>query len=243
MRYGGRTRTVSFFSAGHFPPGTKWLLIANAVVFVVTFFTYPPRILALTPRAVVEMFMVWQLATYMFLHGGFGHIIWNMLALWMFGADIENEWGTGRFLKYYFLCGIGAGVSVVIANYAVGSPDVVTIGSSGAIFGLLLAYALLFPRRTILWGFLIPIQARWFVLIIGVISFMMSIGGGNSGISEFAHLGGLLTGYLYLRAGRIRLNPLTVMQQSYASWRRQRLKKKFEVYLRKHDSDGGPWVQ
>ena len=104
------------------------------------------------------------------------------------------------------------------------------------------AGALLFPRRTILWGFLIPIQARWFVLIIGVISFMMSIGGGNSGSSEFAHLGGLLTGYLYLRAGRIRLNPLTVMQQSYASWRRQRLKKKFEVYLRKHDSDGGPWV-
>lgn len=243
MGYRGRTRAVSFFSAEHFPPGTKWLLIANTVVFVVTFFAGPPRILALTPRAVVEGFMVWQLATYMFLHGGFGHILWNMLALWMFGAEIEQEWGTRRFLKFFFLCGIGAGVCVVLANYAVGSPDIPTIGSSGAIFGLLLAYAILFPRRTILWGFLIPIQARWFVLIIGVISFMMSIGGGNTGISEFAHLGGLLTGYLYLRAGRMRLNPLGFVQDNYASWRRQRLKRKFDVYQRKHDSDRDRWVQ
>lgn len=242
MGYRGRARAIQFFSPEYFPPGTKWLLIANVAVFIVTFFIGPPRILALTPRAVVELFMVWQLATYMFLHGGFGHIIWNMLALWMFGVEIEQEWGTRRFLKFYLLCGIGAGITVVVANYAFGNPNIPTIGSSGAIFGVLLAYALLFPRRTILWGFLIPIQARWFVLIIGVISFMMSMGGGNTGVSEFAHLGGLLTGYLYLRGGRMRLTPLKAIRENYASWRRQRMKKKFEVYMRKRDSNGGPWI-
>jgi membrane associated rhomboid family serine protease len=242
MAYRGRTRITPFLSARYFPTGTKWLLIANVTAFVVFFFTGRPLILELVPKHVVELFMVWQLATYMFLHGGFGHIIWNMLALWMFGSEIEREWGTRRFVKYYFICGVGAGVCVVVANYLVGTPEVATIGSSGAIFGVLLAYAMLFPTRTIMWGFLIPIQARWFVLIIGAVSFMMSLGGVNTGVSEFAHLGGLLVGYVYLKAARIRLDPLGAVRQNYSEWKRRRLKKKFQVYLKKHDSDRGPWV-
>ena len=126
-----------------------------------------------------------------------------MLALWMFGADLERTWGTRRFLNFYFFCGIGAGICVVLANYLVpwGDPSIPTIGSSGAIFGILLAYAMLFPNRTILWGFLIPIQVKWFVLIIGVITFMSSFQV-NTGVSEFAHLGGLLCGYIWMKKPR-----------------------------------------
>jgi membrane associated rhomboid family serine protease len=237
----GRPRTLRFLSSGYFPPGTKWLLIANVAAFLACFFIGNPPILELIPADVAGRFWVWQLATYMFLHGGFSHIIWNMLALWMFGAELEREWGTRSFLKFYLSCGVGAGVCVVIANYIVGTPEIPTIGSSGAIFGLLMAYAMLYPRRTILFSFLFPIEARWFVLIVGAVSLMMSIGGGNSGVSAFAHLGGLLTGYIYLKAARARFDPLRAMEQGYGDWKRRRLKKKFQVYLKKHD-DRGPWV-
>lgn len=250
MAYRGRSGTLRFFSADNFPEGVKWLLIVNTAVFAVTYLgnSVPlvrevSGLMALTPRAVIELFMVWQLATYMFLHGGFSHIIWNMLALWMFGADLERTWGAARFLRYYLICGVGAGVCVVVANYAVGSPDVATIGSSGAIFGILLAYGLLFPTRTILWGFLIPIQAKYFVMIIGVVAFLMSMSGGNTGVSEFAHLGGLLVGYVYLKTPRVRLNPRSQLQSAYAEWKRQRMRRKFQVYLKKSGSDRDPGVQ
>src|SRR3974390_3068264 len=114
----------SFF--GYLTPGVKWLLITNVGVFLLTSFggsfvqTYANLLLKLRAEAVVHTFMVWQVATYMFLHGGIGHILFNMLALWMFGSMLEQDWGTRRFLKYYFLCGIAAGVCVVVVNAAVG---------------------------------------------------------------------------------------------------------------------------
>ena len=248
MAYGSRYRTSGVLSFPGFPPGVKWLLISNAAVFVIAFFTASTPIatvfayMALVPRLVVGSFAIWQLATYLFLHGGFGHIIWNMLALWMFGADREQTWGTKRFLQFYFFCGIGAGVCVVIANYLFGDPSTATIGCSGAIFGILLAYAMLFPNRTILWGFLIPIQVKWFVLIIGVISFMSAFRSINSGVSEFAHLGGLLFAYIFLRMPRRRLNLTSPVRQRIHEWRLQRAKKKFQVYLRNQGSDRDPWV-
>ena len=103
----------------------------------------------LVPQAVVEVFAVWQLVTYMFLHDprGFGHILFNMLTLWMFGKDLEATWGTRRFLKFYFVCGVGAGICVVIGNSLFGTMATRTIGASGAIFGLLLAFGMLFPDR------------------------------------------------------------------------------------------------
>ena len=145
-------------------------------------------------------FAIWQLVTYMFLHDrGFGHILFNMLTLWMFGMDLERDWGTKHFLKYYFLCGIGAGICDVLVNAALGNLDTRTIGASGAIYGLLLAFGLLYPDRMVLMSFLFPIKAKYFVMIMGAIAFLSSIGSSGSRVSNVAHLGGMLFGYAYLR--------------------------------------------
>lgn len=238
---------ISFYFPG-FPPGVKWLIVANVAVFLLGIVAGNSVIggflstLRLVPAAVVEFFAIWELATYLFLHGSFSHIIWNMLALWMFGAEIEREWGTKRFLQFYFFCGIGAGICVVITGYLTHTQMTATIGASGAIFGILLAYAMLYPNRTILWGFLIPIQVKWFVLIIGVIAFVSAIWGGNSGISEFAHLGGLLFAYIYMRTPRLNFDLAAPIRQRYKEWRLQRAKKKFQVFLKKHGSDRDPWL-
>ena len=242
-----RTRSsLGIFSSPGFPKGVKGLLIGNACIFILTFFiglNGPLWIFKLIPRAVVEMFFVWQLATYLFLHGGFGHIIWNMLALWMFGADLERAWGTRRFLQFYFFCGVGAGLCVVLANYILpgGDTSAATIGSSGAIFGILLAYAMLYPNRTILWGFLVPIQVKYFVLIIGVVTFMSSFQA-NTGVSEFAHLGGLLFGYIYMKKPKRGFDWIGPAQHQYRQWKLQRAKKKFQVYMRKQGSNQDPWL-
>jgi membrane associated rhomboid family serine protease len=251
MAYRSKSGLRGVFYTPGFPPGVKWLLIINAAIFIFGFFIgllqldRPLALLALVPAQVVNWFAIWQLFTYLFLHGGFGHIIWNMLALWMFGADLERLWGTRRFLQFYFFCGVGAGICVVLLNYLLpwGNPLVPTIGSSGAIFGILLANAVLFPDRTVLWGFLIPIQMKYFVLIIGVVTFISSFQV-NQGVSEFAHLGGLLFGYLWLKTprGGWSFSPLALPRQIYRQWKWERAKRKFEVYQRKRDSDRGPWV-
>ncbi|HLJ46437.1 MAG TPA: rhomboid family intramembrane serine protease [Bryobacteraceae bacterium] len=246
-----RYRTPGMFYVPGFPPGVKWLLISNVAIFILSLFAQGTALgtvfawLALTPRIVIEGLAVWQLVTYMFLHGGFMHIIWNMLALWMFGADLERDWGTRRFLKFYFFCGVGAGICVVIVNYLLpfGNPGIATIGSSGAIFGILLAYAMMYPTRTILWGFLIPIQVRWFVLIVGAISFLSAFRGVNTGVSEFAHLGGLLFGYIYMKLPRnVGFDVIGPMRRQYHDWKIQRAKRKFQVYLKKQGSDRDKWV-
>jgi membrane associated rhomboid family serine protease len=215
MSFRSRTRAGIFYVPG-FPKGVKWLLISNVAVFLLGFFAQlvrldrPLGIFALIPVEVVKDFFVWQLATYLFLHGGFGHIIWNMLALWMFGADLERAWGTRRFIQFYFFCGIGAGVCVVVANYLLpwGNPLIPTIGSSGAIFGILLAYAMMYPDRTILWGFLIPIQ--------------------------------VLFGYIFMKSPRIQFDLAGPVRRQYHDWKLRRAKKKFQVYLRKQGSGRGP---
>src|SRR5262249_28624886 len=123
MGYSTRSyaRNYSNFGSG-LPRAIKWLLILNIAIFVIWYFTRGTRVdevfgyFALYPEAVVKLLFVWQLVTYMFLHGGIGHILFNMLALWMFGGELEQAWGTRRFLRFYFFCGIGAGICVVIAN-------------------------------------------------------------------------------------------------------------------------------
>jgi membrane associated rhomboid family serine protease len=247
MSFRSRTRSIGAFYIPGFPKGVKWLLISNVAIFVITYFAGILRIQSglllfeLTPVAVVKYFFVWQLATYAFLHGGFGHIIWNMLALWMFGADIEQIWGTRRFLQFYFFCAVGAGICVVIANYLLpwGNPNLPTIGSSGAIFGILMVYAIMFADREILWGFLIPIKVKYFVMIIGAVAFLSSFGV-NNGVSNFAHLGGLLFGYLYLKTPRIQFDPVGPLRRQYGDWKLRRAKKKFQVYLRKQGGGRGP---
>jgi membrane associated rhomboid family serine protease len=149
---------------------------------------------------------IWQVVTYMFLHGGFQHILLNMLGLWMFGSQLEAEWGSRTFLKYYFFTGIGAGLT----NAAVFPHSMLpTVGASGAIFGLLLAYGVLYPERKIYFWFIIGIPARLFVAIFGLFELMAGFAGGQrAGIAHFAHVGGLLFGLIYtwlwgLPGGRI----------------------------------------
>ena len=249
MRFRSTTRSPGIFYVPGFPPGVKWLLISNVAIFILGYFAgllqmdRPLALLALVPARVVKDGFVWQLATYLFLHGGFGHILWNMLALWMFGADLESVWGTRRFLQFYFFCGIGAGICVVLFNYILpwGNPLVPTIGSSGAIFGILMAYAILYPTRTILFGFLIPIQVKYFVLIIGAIAFLSSFQV-NNGVSEFAHLGGLLFGYLFLKTPNLQFDLAGPFRRQYSEWKLRRAKKKFQVYLRKQGPGRDPRV-
>ena len=151
------------------------------------------------PRRASASFWVWQLATYMFLHGGLFHILFNMLALWMFGTELERIWGTRYFLKFYFVTGIGAGVLTVLFSllpfdFAQQLYQSNIIGASGAIYGLLLAYAIYFPDRPIYLYFVFPIPAQIFVMIMGAIAFYSSVVGRSGGVANATHLGGLLVG-------------------------------------------------
>src|SRR5947209_17494307 len=162
MRYNTRYRTRTSFLGGSLPAGVKWLILANLAVYLIYYFgslaSGAPifNYFLLVPYDVVHRLMVWQLVTYMFLHSlqSFFHILFNMLALWMFGTPVEQTWGTRRFLQYYFLCGIGGGICVVLANYLFGNPHTSTLGASGAIYGLLLAFGMLFPNQEVLLSFL-----------------------------------------------------------------------------------------
>lgn len=255
MRYNARYRSTSFFSSSYFPNGVKWLLISNCAIFVAMFLLARDEglvrslfdWLALSPYHVLHDFRIWQLATYLFLHGGIWHLLVNMFTLWMFGITLEKDWGTRRFLKYYFLCGIGAGFCDVLVNVVLGRAALPppygtsTIGASGAIYGLLLAFGVLYPEVTILFAFLFPIKAKYFVMIYGAIELLSALGTQNSGVSNVAHLGGMIFGFLYLKARFPKVDMYEV-RRWYRNYKLQRAKKKFQVYMRKHPSDRGPWV-
>lgn len=141
-------------------------------------------------------FWPWQLITYMFLHGGMMHIFFNLFVLWMFGMQIENLWGTKRFVIYYFVTGIGAG----LLHLLLAAGGVPTVGASGAVFGVLLAFGMMFPNREIMLIFLpIPIKAKYFVVMIGTFELLAGVSGLQTGIAHFAHLGGLVIGYILIR--------------------------------------------
>ncbi|MBI3666632.1 MAG: rhomboid family intramembrane serine protease [Acidobacteria bacterium] len=252
MRSYTRYPGSSFGISSYFPRGVKWLLIINFAVFVFFFFLGMwnrdvaisfLEIFGLRPSGVLRG-AIWQPFTYLFLHGGYWHILFNMLTLWMFGADLEREWGTRRFLNYYFVCGVGAALMDVAVNLALHKVGTLTIGASGAIYGVLLAFGLLYPTRTVYFSFLFPIQAKYFVLIMGGIAFMSSFDRGSA-VSNVAHLGGMIFGYLYLRFRLHRLE-MVDLRGLYLKWRRRRLQQKFQVYMRKQernrDQDQGGWV-
>ena len=202
-------------------------------------------IFALVPAQVVRSFAIWQLVTYLFLHAGITHVLWNMLALWMFGAELERTWGTRRFVTFYFLCGIAASLTIVIAAYLFGGVNVPVVGSSGAVYGILVAYGVMFPNQTMLFGFLIPIKTKYFVMIIGAIVFLqsyMSIAAGIGAVEAVASLAGLVAGYLLLRGRRLQTLVSQPLVSGYRDWRLRRAKRKFEVYLRKKDSNRDRWV-
>jgi membrane associated rhomboid family serine protease len=183
----------------------------------------------------------------MFLHdpNGFSHILFNMLMLWMFGKDIETVWGTRRFLQYYLICGIGAGICVVVLNTLFGSTESRTIGASGAIYGLLLAYGMLFPEQTVMFSLLFPVKAKYFVIIMGGIAFLATFRSTGDGVSHVAHLGGMIWGYLFLRSKMIKIRAAPSkdwygsLRARYNHWRLDRAKRKFQVYMRKHNKSRG----
>jgi membrane associated rhomboid family serine protease len=237
-----------FDISGYFPRAIKTICIGCVSVFTVQEIS---RLLfhaegwnfwlawfGLTPHNVTHGFL-WQPITYLFLHGGIGHIFFNLLYLAMFGADLERSWGSRRFYRYYFLCGIGAGLidvlvrELLVAWKFAGAHTLLdpTIGASGAVYGVLLAVAMVMPDRRV-WLFPIPVtMPMWLVVtILGGLEFFLTIGDTGDGISHVCHLGGMLVGYIYLRRGSFLYSP----RNFFSDWKRRRMRKKFEVYQRDH---------
>lgn len=221
-----------FTRPNRFPPVIKNLLIINVLVFIaqITFGAQSPAIenlFALHDTHSV-FFKPHQLLTYMFLHGGIDHLLFNMLALWMFGSALENHWGAKRFLKFYIICGLGAGLlhlgvlyfemkpawdyiskfplkeqaTVIYENNIVvmdRAINAATVGASGAIFGCLAAFGYLFPNTLIYIYFLFPIKAKWFVIIYGVLELTLAVrNSAGDNVAHFAHLGGAITGFIII---------------------------------------------
>jgi membrane associated rhomboid family serine protease len=174
-----------------------------------------------TPTKVLQDLSVHQVFTYMFLHGNFFHILFNMFILWMFGTELELTWGTKRFFKYYFLTGLAGGIFTVAFQPNFAYP---TIGASGAIYGILVAYAVMFPNRIILLFFILPIKVKYAAIFFVLMEFMASASATPDGIGHWAHLGGAVVGFIYLKADwRIR-NLLRVFSPWYY-WNRLKYRK------------------
>lgn len=199
------------------PPVVKNLLILN-VLFYLADISLATRGIDLSRWLGLHYFTAkdfypFQFLTYMFMHGNFSHLFFNMFALWMFGYALENYWGSKRFLVYYLVTGIGAGLiqsgvqawelvpimqkydPVSVQHYI---DNIVTVGASGAVFGILLAFGMCFPNVPIYLYFFIPIRAKWFVIIYGLIELFAGIGGTADGVAHFAHLGGMIFGFLLI---------------------------------------------
>lgn len=206
-RSGNFYRPSFFGGFQFFPPVIKGLLIANAAVFFGMMFLGSFHIgefyfeqfffhsFALWPLG--AGFAFWQLFTYMFMHASFTHILFNMLALWMFGMELEHVWGSRKFFIYYLLCGFGGGLANLIVAPLFTSVGP-TVGASGAVYGILLAFGMMFPERPIYVYFLLPIKAKYFVVM--YMAFEIFSVGSMDGVAHFAHLGGALVGFLYLMA-------------------------------------------
>jgi membrane associated rhomboid family serine protease len=192
-----------------FPPVIKYMIIINVVMFFLqnmmasTMFTFGGEPLGdifvrttyLVPLG--EGFRPWQLVTYMFLHGSFTHIFFNMLMLWMFGMEVENTWGSKRFLLFYFVCGIAAGLSNLFIAPLFAAPAL-TIGASGAVYGVLVAFAMMFPNRYIYFYFLLPIKAKYLIPFFLILELYNGIAGTAEGIAHMAHLGGALIAAIWV---------------------------------------------
>ncbi|OGP63276.1 MAG: hypothetical protein A2169_08575 [Deltaproteobacteria bacterium RBG_13_47_9] len=186
------------FSFGYgLTPIIKKLMIVMGAVFLLQM-VVSHRInfyLGLVPILVWGKYFLWQIFTYIFLHGGLGHLLFNLLALWMFGGELEGYWGSRKFLRYFLFCGIGAGICTVIL---LPNQFIPVIGASGAIYGILLAYGWLFPNRLIYIYFIFPIPAKYMVIIFGLIELFSSVQGTGGGIAHLTHLGGLIFGLFYM---------------------------------------------
>jgi membrane associated rhomboid family serine protease len=252
--YRGRTLSLSL------PPFTravKWLVITNAAVYLLLELLKAvvpslggelTLVLALIPAAVMHGW-IFQLVTYSFVHAGVLHILFNMLGLWMFGAQLESDWGQKRFLEFYFFCVIGAALTTIAISYTgVGGvvPSTPTVGASGGVLGILMAFGMLYGDREImLFPIPITIRAKYFVAGVAFITLVEAISasgaGRGSNVAYIAHLGGLLFGFLYVKFVPRRGLAFDASERyfsvrnSYYRWKRRRAARKFEVFMRKQN--------
>jgi membrane associated rhomboid family serine protease len=244
-------RNYRFSFNFYITPGIQWLLIANGAVYLLenllevfwgrSSYQWFLMHFGLVPSAVTHGLRIWQPFTYLFLHdiSSIWHILTNMFVLWMFGRELELVWGRNRFLQYYFLTGVGAGlINVIVKTVPVfwGHPlsDTPTIGASGAIFGVLLACAILFPdRQVIMFPIPIKMSMRTVVIVMTALEFLGTFGVGGDNISHICHLGGMLVGYVYLRRGSF----LYSVRNSVTDWKYERNRRRFQVYMNKHKSE------
>jgi membrane associated rhomboid family serine protease len=240
-----------------FPPFTRWvkrLIIICAAIFLLQVIlgavAYDIKrgievYLGLVPALLLHYGFIWQLVTYSFLHANLSHLLVNMLTLWMFGSQEEQDWGSRKFLEFYFFCVIGAALVTVGVSYT-GlpgvSPTIPTIGASGGIYGLLIAFGMLYgDREVFLFPFPFTIKAKYLVAIIIFVVVVATFQPSQGGVANFAHLGGLLFGFLYIKFVPSRglifgaSERYFSARNDYYRWRRRRAAKKFEVYMREHD--------
>ena len=232
------------FGPGGITPAVRAILIACIGVFVIslalqdTVFEW----LGLIPVAVTQDYRIWQPVTYIFVHAGIFHLAFNMLAVWMFGVELERLWGTRAFTKFFFICGIVAGLATlgvallpIDAAWRERTYLGVTVGASGALYGILYAWARAFPYRTVLMFLIFPVQARWFVTIMIAIDFAIAAQTRlTSGAAHMAHFAGLLAAYIYLNAGGKGRGPgglIAEIKYRYLKWKMNQLRKKFDVHV------------
>jgi len=241
-RYPSTSGVQYQFGPGGVSPAVRAILIACAGVFLVSLVMQEDVLtwLGLMPVAVVEDFRIWQPITYIFVHAGVMHLAFNMLAIWMFGVELERKWGTRFFTTFFFICGIVAG----LATLAVGLLPIdavwrertylgVTVGASGALYGILYGWAREFPYRTVLMFLLFPVQARWFVAIMIAIDFAIAASSRlTSGTAHLAHVAGLAAAYFYLNRGSGRRPGgwFAEVKYRYLKWKMNQLRKKFDVH-------------
>lgn len=248
-----------------FTKAVKWLVVGNIAIFVGMLL-----LKVLVPSLWLELFSVfslmpvavthgaiWQLVTYSFLHSGVGHVLFNMLALWMFGAQFEQDWGTRKFLEYYFWCVVGASITTITVGYIglwlvqmspatplFGTMASVlrsqTVGASGGVYGILIAFGMFYGNRQVM-IFPLPFLIRAKVMVtVWILLAVVGALGSQGGVANFAHLGGALFGWLYLRFLPGRGLQFTAsegyygLRNRYYRWKRRRAAKKFEVYMSQH---------
>ena len=222
-------RAAPVFGGALLPATKRLIYITGGVYLLQALAPTVTAIFGLIPPAVFR-FEVWRLFTYMFLHGGLWHLLLNMLVLYMFGSQLEALWGSRRFTRFYVLSGVGAGLFTLIPLEAFFHAN--HIGASGAIYGLLLAFGMLFPEARVYVFLVLPMKARHLVVVLGFIALASSISATGDGVSHIAHLGGLVAGYVLLRRERL-LPPGGLrfrFRRRWADLRRRQQRRRFDRF-------------
>lgn len=223
MRYYQNSFIPGYFGI-HLTKTVKILIIINIIIFLlVHFFPIWLTFLGMVPEAVISKFRLWQLVTYMFVHIGLWHLVINMLMLAFFAPSIEAIWGRKQFLLYYFFTGIGAAICSLLTSIGSSIP---VVGASGAIFGILVAYAMLFPDTILLLFFFFPMKIKQAVVVLAIINLLGALTSAHSGIAYVAHLGGGLFGYIYLKSERLRIQLLRWSSFNVVFWIKHYLKER-----------------